>query len=120
LAQEDERRKYPRLKAPVFYRPTGLPLLRALRRAAKERAVDISLGGVRIYSDDALTMGERLELDLFFPDDTTLSAKGEVVWVNELPEGSPARYDVGVRFDKMDEHDRSRLSEVLETEVSGE
>jgi c-di-GMP-binding flagellar brake protein YcgR len=119
LAKEDDRRQYPRLKAPVFYRPTGLALLRALRRG-KERAVDISLGGVRIYSDDALTLGERLDLDLFLPDDTTLSAKGEVVWVKELPEGSPARYDVGVRFDKMDAHDQSRLGEVLEHEAAAE
>jgi c-di-GMP-binding flagellar brake protein YcgR len=113
---DEERRKYPRLKAPVFYRPTGLALLRAFRRG-KERAVDISLGGVRIYSDDTLDPGERLELDLFLPDDTTLSAKGEVMWVKELPEGSPARFDIGVRFDQMDEHDRSRLAEVLEPEA---
>ena len=117
MAQDEERRKYPRLKAPVFYRPTGLALLRALRRG-KERTLDISLGGVRIYSDDALDPGERLELDLFLPDDTTLSAKGEVMWVSELPGGSPARFDVGVRFEQMDEHDRSRLAEVLEHEAS--
>jgi hypothetical protein len=73
---------------------------------------------VRIYSDDALEQGERLELDLFLPDDTTLSAKGEVMWVNELAEGSPARFDIGVRFEQMDEHDRSRLAEVLEQEAS--
>lgn len=115
MAQDDDRRKYPRLRAPVFYRPTGLKLLRALRRG-KERAVDISLGGVRIYSDDQLRPGDRLELDLFLPDDTTLSSKGEVVWIHELPPGSPARYDVGVRFERMDDHEQSRLAEVLETE----
>jgi len=115
VAQDEDRRKYPRLKAPVFYRPTGLALLRALRRG-KERTLDISLGGVRIYSDDALDAGERLELDLFLPDDTTLAAKGEVMWVKELPEGSPARHDVGVKFVFIHPVDRERLQTVLKPE----
>ena len=33
-----------------------------------------------------------------------------------MPEGSPARYDVGVRFDDMDEADQQRLSHVLDEE----
>jgi c-di-GMP-binding flagellar brake protein YcgR len=80
----------------------------------RERAVDISLGGVRIFSDDELKVGQRLELDLFLPDDTTLATKAIVVWVHPMPEGAPARYDVGVRFDDMDDADQQRLSHVLE------
>src|SRR5437763_811061 len=90
--------------ARVSWRPTCSPACRRQR-------------GVRIVSDDARAGGERLELDAFLPDDTTLSAKGEVMWVNALPEGSPARFAVGVRFEQMDEHDRSRLAEVLEHEA---
>jgi len=115
--QEDERRKFRRLKAPVFYRPVGLSLLKRLRgKDVRERAVDISLGGVRIYSDDELKVGSRLELDLFLPDDTTLATKAVVVWVHELPSGGPAKYDVGVRFDEMDDADHQRLSHVLDEE----
>ena len=115
--QDDDRRKFRRLKTPVFYRPVGLSLLRRLRgKEDRERAVDISLGGVRIYSDDELQVGSRLELDLFLPDDTTLATKAVVVWVHPMPEGSPARYDVGVRFDDMDEADQQRLSHVLDEE----
>src|SRR5712691_10414017 len=114
---DDERRKFRRLKAPVFYRPVGLSLLRRLRgKDDRERAVDISLGGVRIFSDDELKLGQRLELDLFLPDDTTLATKAFVVWVNKLPAGVPAKYDVGVRFDEMDEADHQRLAMVLEEE----
>ena len=112
---DDERRKYRRLKAPVFYRPVGLSLFRRLRgKDDRERAIDISLGGVRIYSDDQLKVGSRLELDLFLPDDTTLATKAVVVWVHELPSGSPAKYDVGVRFDAMADADHQRLSHGLE------
>ena len=70
----------------------------------------------RIYSDDELKVGSRLELDLFLPDDTTLATKAVVVWVHEMPSGSPARYDVGVRFDAMDDADQQRLSHVLDEE----
>jgi c-di-GMP-binding flagellar brake protein YcgR len=113
--QDDERRKFRRLKAPVFYRPVGLSFLRRLAgKEDRERAVDISLGGVRIFSDDELKVGQRLELDLFLPDDTTLATKAIVVWVHPMPEGAPARYDVGVRFDDMDDADQQRLSPVLE------
>jgi uncharacterized protein (TIGR02266 family) len=116
-AQDDERRKFRRLKAPVFYRPVGLSFLRRLRgKEDRERAVDISLGGVRIYSDDELKVGSRLELDLFLPDDTTLATKAVVVWVHPMPDGSPARYDVGVRFEEMDDADQQRLSHVLDDE----
>ena len=115
--QDDERRKFRRLKAPVFYRPVGISLLRRLRgKDDRERAIDISLGGVRIYSDDELKVGSRLELDLFLPDDTTLATKAVVVWVHQMPAGSPAKYDVGVRFDAMDDGDQQRLSHVLDEE----
>jgi c-di-GMP-binding flagellar brake protein YcgR len=115
--QHDDRRKFRRLKAPVFYRPVGLSFLRRLRgKDDREQAIDISLGGVRIYSDDELKVGSRLELDLFLPDDTTLATKAVVVWVHELPSGGPAKYDVGVRFDEMDDSDQQRLSHVLDEE----
>jgi c-di-GMP-binding flagellar brake protein YcgR len=114
---DDERRKYRRLKAPVFYRPVGKSLLhRLMAKPDPKRAIDISLGGVRIYSDDELKVGARLELDLFLPDDTTLATKAVVVWVHEVPAGGPAKYDVGVRFDAMDEADQQRLSHVLDEE----
>src|SRR2546425_13104244 len=99
---EDERRKFRRLKAPVFYRPVGLSLLRRLRgKDDRGGTVDISLGGVRIYSDDELKVGARLELDLFLPDDTTPATKAVVVWGPELPGGGPAKDDGGGRFDGL-------------------
>src|SRR2546427_12461439 len=107
---EDERRKFRRLKAPVFYRPVGLSLLRRLRgKDDRELAVDISLGGVRIYSDDELKVGSRLELDLFLPDDTTLATKAEVLWAHQLTSSGPGKYDGWERFDQMDDADHQRL-----------
>ena len=103
-----DRRQYLRLQAPVFCRPKGRPLF------ARRLATDISLGGVRVYADEAPAAGDRLELELFLPDETALVCAAEVVWVEPLPDGSPARFDVGARFVKLSSDDRARLATVLQ------
>ena len=92
----------------MFCRPRGRPLF------ARRRATDISLGGVRVYADEAPATGDRLELELFLPDETALVCLAEVVWVEPLPDGSPARFDVGARFVKLSASDHARLATVLQ------
>ena len=103
-----DRRQYLRLQAPVFCRPAGRPLF------SRRRTTDISLGGVRVYADEAPVPGDRLDLELFLPDETALGCTVEVVWVEPLPDGAPARFDVGARFVKLAEADRSKLAAVLQ------
>ena len=105
-----DRRKFQRVDAPVFCRPIGQPLF------GRRKAVEVSLGGLRIYADDAPKAGDRLELELFLPDQTELVCTVEVVWVDDLPEGSPARHDVGVKFVFIHPTDRERLQTVLKPE----
>jgi PilZ domain len=109
-AMVQDRREFPRLKAPVLCRPAGL-LVRLLH---PRETIDISLGGVRIFSDDPVKVGALLSLDLFLPDQSTVVCKGKVVWVEELPPGAPALYDVGLRFTELTDTDKGRLSQVLE------
>ncbi len=86
-----ERRRYPRVKAEVFYRaPRVAPLKRPI--------YDISLGGVRIHCDERLSKDQQLELEFFLPNDYVLVAIARVVWTRELPEGSDAAYAVGLEF----------------------
>jgi hypothetical protein len=106
----DDRRKFPRVSAPVFCRPIGKPLF------GRRRATDVSLGGMRLYADEAPDLGDRLELELFLPDDKTVTCAVEVVWVDPLPEGSPARFDVGVKFVEVSHEVRGLLSQVLRPE----
>ena len=106
----DDRRKFHRVNAPVFCRPVGQPLF------GRRKAVDVSLGGLRVYADDPPMSGDRLELELFLPDQSEVVCTVEVVWVEQLPEGSPARYDVGVKFVTISPGDRERLSTVLQSE----
>ncbi|TMB32720.1 MAG: hypothetical protein E6J58_22640 [Deltaproteobacteria bacterium] len=109
-AAMDDRRKFHRVNAPVFCRPVGQPLF------SRRKAVDVSLGGLRVYADDPPMSGDRLELELFLPDQSEVMCTVEVVWVEALPEGSPARYDVGVKFVTISPVDRERLSTVLQSE----
>ena len=105
-----DRRKFQRVDAPVFCRPIGQPLF------GRRKTVDVSLGGLRIYAEDPPKAGDRMELELFLPDQTELVCTVEVVWVDDLPEGSPARHDVGVKFVFIHPVDRERLQTVLKPE----
>ena len=106
-SDRQERRRYPRLQAPVYCRPIG-PL------AAKGgQAIDLGLGGVRVYSDDPMEPGSRLEIELRLPDESTLTFLSEVVWLQELQESAPASYDVGLQFLDLTPEDLEALESVL-------
>jgi hypothetical protein len=87
----EERRKFPRVTAPIYCRP-------ARRRLPRRRVVDVGLGGMRVYSDEAFKVGSRMEIDLFPPDGDPITCLTEVVWVRPVPGGDPAPYDVGLQY----------------------
>lgn len=77
----------------MYCRPARRRLLR------RRKVVDVGLGGMRVYSDDAFVVGDRLEIDLLSADgDDFVTCLTEVVWIREIEGGKPARYDVGLRF----------------------
>jgi c-di-GMP-binding flagellar brake protein YcgR len=82
--------------------------------AKKQRVSNLSLGGVRIYSDEHLEIGQELDLEFFLPNGTILGAKARVVWIKELPPGSQGVYDVGLEFVALSRKAREELSQVLE------
>jgi Tfp pilus assembly protein PilZ len=98
-----------RVKAPVCYRP-------AKRRLARRQVIDLGLGGMRVYSDEAFRIGTRFEVDLFLPDDSSITCLTEVVWIHPIDGGRPANFDVGLRFLDIPPGDRERLGQVLEGE----
>jgi c-di-GMP-binding flagellar brake protein YcgR len=89
----EERRRYRRIQAPVYCRPAGVSLL-----ARHREAVDISLGGVRVYSDDAYRIGRLVKMEFFIDGGPAVTYTAQVVWIEELPADAPARYDVGLKF----------------------
>ncbi|WP_176329898.1 PilZ domain-containing protein [Thioflexithrix psekupsensis] len=106
-----ERRRYPRVTLPVYYRPARL----RAEYSAKP-LLNIGLGGLRVYSDEPLHMGERLEIELFFADNTTLTCTVKVVWIKPLNETEMAHYDVGLEFIDIEAHDLRKLARVLNSE----
>lgn len=106
----DDRRQFRRVHAPVTCRAAALHA----RQAPPQRPVDISLGGLRIYASEEVHRGARLDLELFLTEGGSVNCTVEVVWVERLPPTAPARFDVGLRFLVISDHDRRRLGAVLE------
>jgi hypothetical protein len=102
-------RPFPRLGAPVYFTKVGLRFFRRRRKRP-----DGAMGGVRVYTDEDPKEGARLQLEIFLPDGSSVTCKVEVVWVEPLPDGEPARYDVGLGFVAIYPQDRELLSAVLQ------
>jgi len=104
----DNRRRYPRIQAPVFYRPAG-PTFLHHRRAT----VDVGLGGMRVFSDEYLGVGTRVELDLLIGDQLTVRCWARIAWVETLPPGAAAAFDMGVEFTDIADSDHQVLKGAL-------
>ena len=104
-----ERRKFARVKAPIYCRP-------ARRRLGRRKVVDMSIGGLRVYSDEAFKTGARMEIDLFPPDGdgTFITCLTEVVWIREVPGGDPANYDLGLQFLDIPAEAKVLLAKIVE------
>jgi hypothetical protein len=66
--------------------------------ARQRQPIDLSLGGVRIFSDERLKIAELLKLEFFIGDGDPVTYTAEVVWIEPLPEGAAAKFDVGLKF----------------------
>jgi c-di-GMP-binding flagellar brake protein YcgR len=102
-----DRRRFPRVKAPVYYRP-------ASAFGMSSQASDISLAGVRIYSNKPFKKGHALEIELLLPNGNSLKAIVRVVWTSALPPGSEALYDIGLEFLNIADDVIPKLQSVLE------
>ncbi|HEV2034859.1 MAG TPA: PilZ domain-containing protein [Candidatus Dormibacteraeota bacterium] len=106
-----DRRRYPRVNANILCRPAGLRLTHHKRNAR-----DVSLGGMRGFSDERFEVASQLDLDVFLADGSTIRCWAHVVWLVELEPGVAARFDVGLKFTDMAEPDVQRLASVLSRE----
>ena len=109
VTPEQERRQFRRIQAPVYCRPAGLKFL-----SKHEESIDVSLGGVRVYSDEELKIGERLTMELFAKDEPSVHFDAEVAWIEALEPGAPGKFDVGLKFVHVDAEAEALLAKVLE------
>jgi c-di-GMP-binding flagellar brake protein YcgR len=96
------------MAAAVYYRPAGPGYLHHRRSS-----VNVSLGGMRVYSDEKLTVGETLELDLLLDKETTARCWARIAWVEKLGHSHGAAYDIGLEFTDMTDGDRRLLMDAL-------
>ena len=101
-----DRRRFPRLPSQVYYRIGKSQSLR-------QRVSNISLGGLRIYSDERWDVGEGVGLELHFPNGFFGKGSARVVWIKELPPDSGASYDVGLEFLEFPDETIKELTEML-------
>jgi hypothetical protein len=103
-----DRRRDRRIRAQVYCRPAGVGFL-----ARQREPVDLSLGGVRIFTDEERRAGELLKMEFFLPDVPPVTYTAEVVWVERLAEGAPAKFDVGLKFIQLEPEAARLLVQVL-------
>ncbi len=89
--KEYKERKHPRLKANVHYRPTKLI-------GRKHPVPNISLGGMRIFSNTHFKKGEIINIELSFPHEQKTIVLAKVVWVDSYPKDSDFVYELGIEF----------------------
>lgn len=106
--QSLERRHFRRVNAPITVRPVSI-----LAHAVPRRVNDVSLGGLRAYSDERYKVGARLELELAFPGGQSATVLAEVVWVDALADGGPARFEVGMRYVDASPADLALLHRII-------
>jgi c-di-GMP-binding flagellar brake protein YcgR len=107
MSKSEDKRKFRRVNAPVYF--SYAPLL-----SRPATPLDISPGGLRMYSEQKVKLGKRLELMITLSDGRIIECEGQVVWVKALPSGSPARYDIGVGFLRLSKENEKVLAEYLE------
>jgi hypothetical protein len=103
----NDRRRFRRVQVPMFFRD-------ARSRDVQRPVMDVSVGGLRVYSDEPFGPGVRYKIELFLPDGRSLNCVVETAWTEKLPAGSPAAYDVGLRLVGTDVDDMQHIKDLIE------
>jgi uncharacterized protein (TIGR02266 family) len=99
----EQPREYPRYEVNAYVDYTGNEVL------LYHRIQNISLGGVCIQSSGVEDVGTTIDLVINFPElSTSLTVKGQVVWVNRDPP-----MDMGIRYVELDNERRETLRKYI-------
>ena len=105
------RRRYRRIQATIHCRRAGVDFF-----APHIEPVDISFGGLRIYSDEEYAVGAYLRLDIFFPRAAAVTFTAEVMWIRASAQDAPAPFDVGLAFVELSPDALKLLLPLLESD----
>lgn len=110
--KKTDKRKFPRLS---FNVDVNYELIAGQSaEARKSRSKNISAAGLCLMIPEKVEPGNLLNLEFFLPDaDTPITARGNVVWVEELAIYSAepvVSYDCGLAFTDITPGDRKKIN----------
>ncbi len=88
LPNEQPARRYPRIKAPIKYRP-------ARDLSQRRPVIDVGMGGLRVHSDHLFEAGSMWDIDVLRTDGSGIICTVRVVWSRPDP---PHGYEIGLEF----------------------
>ena len=103
-----ERRMFPRLDEPALVNYT---LLDDRLLQARSVSDDISEGGIRFPTDERLSPGSQVELEINIPSASLfLVSQGVIIWQKKLDKGIGRWcYVMGIKFIDMEPSDKEQL-----------
>lgn len=75
---------------------------------------DASAGGMQLLTNERLTPGNKLSLDIFLPEALNpVHLNGIVLWVREIDAGKTPSYAAGIEFGKVEEDNKNTFLRFL-------
>ena len=104
---DNNRRQFTRVKAPVYFSSKNV-------YAPKKQVFDIGLGGVKVQSDHPVHVGERLNIELHLPDESSLNCYAKVMWLESTRQDNSPSFNMGLQFIEVTHQDLQRLASIIE------
>jgi hypothetical protein len=102
------RALYPRLRAPIYFVPVSPPLLQCDARNGER-----TLAGFTVQTDEVIRESSWMTTEIFLGRQRDVICTVRVAWVDQLPDGLPARFDVGLQIAAILPDARQRLASAL-------
>ena len=74
--------------------------------------IDISRGGVRIYTEKKIPVGSCFQLQFFVSDCITFTPIVKVVWIHSAEENTYSEYEMGLEFIQISQVELDILMEI--------
>ncbi len=82
-----------------------------LRKKDKAQSINISRGGLCLFSNVNLPIGTKIDIDVKLPQSADLiNAAAKVVWVKKVSNITGFKYKVGLKYEKID---RNKLNKMM-------
>ncbi len=105
-----EKRRFIRIETPILVEFPSPGTMKTERSFTQ----DVSESGIKFPTPVCLQVGQQLPLTLELPfSNASMQATGEVMWVREVSRLGSPQYEVGMRFQWIEDPDRQRLNRHL-------